>query len=60
MFDKILLPVDPSKPKMIGMYEGQTLAVRIPASQAYGESGSSGSDLAGEDLIFIIEMVNIN
>ena len=46
--------------KMIGMYEGQTLAVRIPASQAYGEAGSSNSDLAGEDLIFIIEMVNIN
>ena len=46
--------------KMIGMYEGQTLAVRIPAGQAYGEAGSSSSDLAGEDLIFIIEMVNIN
>ena len=46
--------------KMIGMYEGQTLAVRIPSSQAYGEAGSSSSDLAGEDLIFIIEMVNIN
>ena len=46
--------------KIIGMYEGQTLAVRIPASQAYGEAGSSSSDLAGEDLIFIIEMVNIN
>ena len=46
--------------KMIGMYEGQTLAVRIPASQAYGEAGSSSSDLAGEDLIFVIEMVNIN
>ena len=45
--------------KMIEMYEGQTLAVRIPASQAYGEAGCS-SDLAGEDLIFIIEMVNIN
>ena len=44
--------------KMIGMYEGQTLAVRIPAKEAYGESG--GADLAGEDLIFIIEMVNIN
>ena len=44
--------------KMVGMYEGQTLAVRIPAKEAYGESG--GSDLAGEDLIFIIEMVNIN
>ena len=44
--------------KMVGMYEGQTLAVRIPAKDAYGESG--GSDLAGEDLIFIIEMVNIN
>ena len=45
---------------MIGMYEGQTLAVRIPANQAYGEAGSSSSDLAGEDLIFLIEMVNIN
>jgi len=44
--------------KMVGMYEGQTLAVRIPAKDAYGETG--GSDLAGEDLIFIIEMVTIN
>ena len=24
------------------------------------QAGSSGSDLAGEDLIFLIEMVNIN
>ena len=52
--------IDGFDSKMIGMYEGQTLAVRIPASQAYGEAGSSSSDLAGEDLIFIIEMVNIN
>ena len=52
--------IDGFDSKMIGMYEGQTLAVRIPASQAYGEAGSSGSDLAGEDLIFLIEMVNIN
>ena len=44
--------------KMVEMYEGQTLAVRIPANEAYGETG--GHDLAGEDLIFIIEMVNIN
>ena len=50
--------IDGFDSKMIGMYEGQTLAVRIPAKEAYGESG--GSDLAGEDLIFIIEMVNIN
>ena len=40
------------------MYEGQTLAVRIPAKDAYGETG--GHDLTGEDLIFIIEVVNIN
>ena len=52
--------IDGFDSKMIGMYEGQMLAVRIPASQAYGEAGSSSSDLAGEDLIFIIEMVNIN
>ena len=44
--------------KMVGMYEGQTLAVRIPAKDAYGEAGTSGSALAGEDLIFEIEMVN--
>ena len=45
--------------KMVGMYEGQTLAVRIPAKDAYGEAGTSGgNDLAGEDLIFEIEMVN--
>ena len=48
--------IDGFDSKMVGMFEGQTLAVRIPANQAYGETG----DLAGEDLIFIIEMVNIN
>ena len=52
--------IDGFDSKMIGMFEGQTLAVRIPANQAYGEAGSSSSDLAGEDLIFIIEMVSIN
>ncbi|MEE3081842.1 MAG: thermonuclease family protein [Candidatus Thermoplasmatota archaeon] len=41
--------------KMVGMYEGQTLAVRIPAKDAYGEVGYS--PLAGEDLLFLIEMV---
>jgi len=46
--------------KMVGMYEGQTLSVRIPAKDAYGEAGVSSSDLAGEDLIFTIEMVKIN
>ena len=48
--------------KMIGMYEGQTLAVRIPAKDAYGAQANPNdpSSLAGEDLIFIIEMVNIN
>ena len=44
--------------KMVGMYEGQHLVVRIPAKDAYGESGTN--DLAGEDLIFEIEMVSIN
>ena len=43
--------------KMVGMYEGQTLAVRIPAKDAYGETGYSA--LAGEDLLFLIEMVEI-
>ena len=43
--------------KMVGMYEGQTLAVRIPAKDAYGESGFS--PLAGEDLLFLIEMVQV-
>jgi hypothetical protein len=46
--------------KMVSMYEGQTLSVRIPAIDAYGEAGTSESDLAGEDLIFTIEMVSIN
>ena len=48
--------------KMVGMYEGQTLAVRIPAKDAYGAQANPNdpSSLAGEDLIFIIEMVNIN
>jgi len=43
--------------KMVGMYEGQTLAVRIPAKEAYGETGFS--PLAGEDLLFLVEMVEI-
>ena len=43
--------------KMVGMYEGQTLAVRIPAKDAYGEVGYS--PLAGEDLLFLIEMVEM-
>ena len=40
------------------MYEGQHLAVRIPAKDAYGETGTH--DLAGQDLIFEIKMVSIN
>jgi FKBP-type peptidyl-prolyl cis-trans isomerase len=43
---------------MVGMYEGQTLAVRIPAKDAYGETGTS--DLTGEDLIFEIIIVSID
>ena len=44
--------------KMVGMYEGQSLAVRIPAKDAYGETGTS--DLTGEDLIFAIVIVSID
>ena len=44
--------------KMVGMYEGQSLAVRIPAKDAYGETGTS--ELTGEDLIFEIVMVSID
>ena len=44
--------------KMVGMYEGQSLAVRIPAKDAYGETGTS--ELVGEDLIFTIVMVSID
>jgi hypothetical protein len=44
--------------KMVGMHEGQTLAVRIPAKDAYGESGAH--TLGGQDLIFLIEMVSID
>ena len=44
--------------KMVGMYEGQSLAVRIPAKDAYGETGTS--DLTGEDLIFEIVIVSID
>ena len=43
--------------KMVGMYEGQTLAVRIPAKDAYGENPDN-HNLGGEDLIFLIDMVN--
>ena len=44
--------------KMVGMYEGQSLAVRIPAKDEYGETGTS--ELVGEDLIFTIVMVSID
>jgi FKBP-type peptidyl-prolyl cis-trans isomerase 2 len=40
------------------MHEGQTLAVRIPAKDAYGESGAH--TLSGQDLIFLIEVVSID
>ena len=47
--------------KTIGMYEGQTLAVRIPAKDAYGAQPNPNdpNGLAGKDLIFIIEVVSI-
>ena len=44
--------------KLVGMQVGQTLAVRIPASDAYGEDSSQGK-LGGEDLIFLITLVAI-
>ena len=44
--------------KMVGMYEGQSLAVRISAKDAYGETGTS--ELTGEDLIFEIVIVSID
>ena len=39
------------------MYEGQTLSVRIPAVDAYGEQKDPNNPdgLGGEDLIFTIE-----
>ena len=50
--------IDGFDSRTIGMYEGQTLAVRIPAKDAYGENPDN-HDLGGEDLIFIIEVVSI-
>ena len=44
--------------KLVGMQVGQTLAVRIPARDAYGEDPSQGK-LGGEDLIFLITLVTI-
>jgi FKBP-type peptidyl-prolyl cis-trans isomerase len=44
---------------MVGMYEGQSLVVRIPAKDAYGED-PDGHNLGGEDLIFEILMVSID
>ena len=44
--------------KIVGMYEGQSLSVRIPAKDAYGED--PGNNLGGEDLIFVIEIVSID
>ena len=48
--------------KMVNMYEGQTLSVRIPAVDAYGEQKDPNNPdgLGGEDLIFTIELVSIN
>ena len=45
--------------KMVGMYEGQTLAVRIPAVDAYG-TDPNGHSLGGQDLIFAIDLVSKN
>ena len=45
--------------KTVGMYEGQTLAVRIPAKDAYGVNPDN-HNLGGEDLIFLIEMISID
>ena len=45
--------------KTKAMYEGQTLSVRIPASDAYG-SDPNQHDLGGEDLIFEIIIVSID
>ena len=45
--------------KIVGMYEGQSLSVRIPANDAYGED-PDGHNLGGEDLIFVIEIVSID
>jgi peptidylprolyl isomerase len=45
--------------KMVGMYEGQTLAVRIPAAEAYGVD-STMHTLGGQDLIFLIDLVTKN
>ena len=50
--------IDGFDSRTVGMYEGQTLAVRIPAKDAYGEN-SDTHHLGGEDLIFIIEVVSI-
>jgi len=43
--------------KMVGMYEGQTLAVRIPAAEAYGVDPTMHT-LGGQDLIFLIDLVS--
>ena len=45
--------------KIVGMYEGQSLSVRIPANDAYGED-PDGHNLGGEDLIFVIEIFSID
>jgi PKD repeat protein len=44
--------------KLVGMQEGQTLAVRIPAQDAYGTNPESHA-LGGQDLIFVITLVEI-
>jgi len=44
--------------KLVGMQEGQTLAVRIPARDAYGTNPESHT-LGGQDLIFVITLVEI-
>lgn len=44
--------------KLVGMREGQTLAVRIPAQDAYGTNPESHA-LGGQDLIFFITLAAI-
>ena len=53
--------IDGFDSKTIGMYEGQTLAVRIAAKDAYGaqQNPDDPDGLAGYDLIFIINVASI-
>jgi peptidylprolyl isomerase len=43
---------------LVGKKVGSRMLLTIPAAQAYGESASDGNELAGKDLVFVVDIVD--